>query len=97
MKATCDDGGVRLALGDRIPETYELNEDELARGRVEVCVGGSYGTVCNDNLWNNEAASVVCRQLGFSPHGNINGIQLPRKHIIHNTLLQGLFHCLLQC
>ena len=50
----CTERDIRLANG--------RNKFE---GRVEVCQGGQWRTVC-DRDWGNEEARVVCRQLGFS-------------------------------
>ena len=57
------------AYSDNYDVSY-YGKNGLLRGRVEVCVGGRYGTVCDDS-WDYEDASVVCRRLGYSPYGTL--------------------------
>ena len=37
-------------------------------GRVELCLSGTWGTICNNNF-DDKDASVVCKQLGYFPYG----------------------------
>ena len=56
---------------------------------VLVCVNGTWGKVCGGDNINSTFASVVCRQLGFSPYGK-NWINLIARPPL-KTLFSGAF------
>lgn len=58
------------AGGASYDPTY-TDKDGLRVGRVEVCADGQFRTICYD-MWDDNAATVVCTDLGFSPYGNFN-------------------------
>ena len=45
-----------------------MDGSQANEGRLEVCYGGDWATVC-DQGWDDVDASVVCRELGFSAEG----------------------------
>ena len=53
----CTNGSIRLRNG-----STSMN------GRVELCLNGDWGTVCDDG-WNTVDANVACGQLGYSRSG----------------------------
>ena len=77
---------LKVDLADDIIQSqypHYLKGGRRSVGRVEVCIGGRYGTIC-DEYWDYQDASVVCSQLGFSQYGqtycleisNCSGISL---------------------
>ncbi|KAK6179246.1 hypothetical protein SNE40_011650 [Patella caerulea] len=60
------DSAAAACFNDTIGIQYRLvNGTSEQNGRVEINVGGVWGTVC-DFDWDDREAGVVCRQLGFS-------------------------------
>ena len=73
---SCSDGDIRLV--DQLSPTS---------GKVEVCFGGIWGTVCDNiysvrddtELWDDRDAAVACRQLEFDDRGT----QEKKQHITY--------------
>ena len=67
----CQDGEIRLAGGST---PYE--------GRVEICQNEQWGTIC-DSPWDDNAATVVCNQLGYSAQSKTKYLTLVKYYAQH--------------
>ena len=102
ITAMCTHGDVRLAVGENVDYFYEgltdynsayYDKDGLVSGRVEVCVSGRYGSVCQ-TPWTEEDASVVCKQLGLSEYGMYMFVTVKRITLISmNDDMNEVEHC----
>lgn len=59
LLADCTEGSIRIAPSSSYSKLI---------GWVEVCLNGVWGGVCSD-FFNDSDATVVCRQLGYTPIG----------------------------
>ena len=70
----CTNGTIRLADGQSANE-----------GRVEICIDGVWGSVCDDD-WNTVSARIVCRELGL-PFSGISLINYDHNHMEHHMTI----------
>ena len=66
--AICNLGDIRLVGGGLVSDPA----GDLMSGRVEVCINGTWGSICHDNQWGSLDAQVACRQLGYSATGDLS-------------------------
>ena len=75
----------------RLYQTASVNRSNA--GRVEICLGGVWGTVAVDSVatpWSEKNAQVACIQLGFT--GALNGI-LPNTYKLFVIIEFRVFVC----
>lgn len=63
-EADCTTGEVRLK------DFSDNTEEDSRQGTIQICVNNAWGSVCNDDFFDNTDAAVFCGQLsGFASEG----------------------------
>ena len=62
VSSNCTDGSVRL-----------VNGVDAKPGKLEICVEGVYGGVCNEH-WTKSGSEVICKQLGLSSTSKLHDL-----------------------
>ena len=75
-QGVCNDSDVRLV---------DSPEGRDYEGRLEICYGGEWGTVCSYfyyhlDDYDNNIAKVVCKKLGLSLHGEWKLLRISVKY-----------------
>ncbi|XP_071105388.1 neurotrypsin-like [Haliotis cracherodii] len=80
-------GGVRPQKGEDWHDIRLVGARSPYKGRIEVKVNGSWGSVCDDD-WSLNDAVVACRQLGFTGNAEAQpGIPRPSTVLTKKTLV----------
>ena len=84
----CAETDIRLVTRHAGETRLAGDSNSTTEGRVEICLNGVWGTVCDDG-WGRLEAKVVCQQLNLTTHCELNyiGMELLYTDFIQMLML----------